>query len=232
MKLFRSVPRSNLIHEAHDEAVTMLELGREFFDLVTNLYLENSPKEKLEEIKRKDKIINKIHRSVRRKVYEHLSITGNQDLFASLVLLSVVDDSERIGDYDKNIADVFYLLPRKLDFGQYHAIFDQVIHQTRGLFADTLKAFRDDDEKSAARVLELYGSISDTCDDTIEEIIKDESRDTIEKDLVAFILLMRYLKRVAAHLKNVSSTIINPFHRIGYKAKRQDLERIRNYPDE
>jgi hypothetical protein len=31
------------------------------------------------------------------------------------------------------------------------------------------------------------------------------------------VLLLRYMKRVAAHLKNVCSAEVNPFHRIGYR---------------
>ena len=31
------------------------------------------------------------------------------------------------------------------------------------------------------------------------------------------VLMLRYLKRVAAHLRNVCSAEVNPFHRIGYR---------------
>jgi hypothetical protein len=30
---------------------------------------------------------------------------------------------------------------------------------------------------------------------------------------------MRYLKRVSAHLKNVASSVVNPYHRIGFREK-------------
>jgi len=32
-------------------------------------------------------------------------------------------------------------------------------------------------------------------------------------------LYMRYLKRVSAHLKNVATSVVNPYHRIGFREK-------------
>ena len=36
-------------------------------------------------------------------------------------------------------------------------------------------------------------------------------------DAVAVALYVRYLKRVAAHLLNILSSVVNPFERIGYR---------------
>ena len=32
-------------------------------------------------------------------------------------------------------------------------------------------------------------------------------------------LYLRYLKRVSAHIKNVATSVVNPYHRIGYREK-------------
>jgi hypothetical protein len=32
-------------------------------------------------------------------------------------------------------------------------------------------------------------------------------------------LYLRYLKRVSAHLKNVATSVVNPYHRIGFREK-------------
>jgi hypothetical protein len=32
-------------------------------------------------------------------------------------------------------------------------------------------------------------------------------------------LYLRYLKRMSAHVKNVATSIVNPFHRIGFREK-------------
>ncbi len=220
MNIFRSKPKSNLLQECIEDTVRMLDMGHEMFQLVTTALVEDSPPEDVKTIKKMDKEMNRLHRDVRRKVYEHLSLTGTQDLYYSLVLLSVVDDTERVGDYDKNIAEIITIIPRRLDFGEYTQRFNNLWERTNVFFDATLTAFREDDETKARFVLEHYGHLSDTCDDMIDEILAGES-ETIKRDLVALIMLVRFFKRVNAHLKNIASTLTNPFHQIGYRPKKE-----------
>jgi len=219
MNLFRLTHRAPLIQEAQKDTEKMLELGQDVFRHLTQAWTGETDPDQLEELKKQDKLINSLHRGVRKKVYEHLSLTGNESLFAALVLLSIVDDSERIGDYGKNIAELISFNPGRLDFGKYQETFERVWNQSTEMFENTIKAIRDDDEKSALKVMEAYVPISNTVDDLIERMFKEESGDTIKREYVALMLLMRYFKRVDAHLKNIASTVVNPFHRIGYKAK-------------
>lgn len=198
----------------------MLELGQGMFRQLTQAWTGETQPGELDELKKQDKTINFLHREVRRKVYEHLSLTGNESLFSALVLLSVVDDSERIGDYGKNIAELVSFTPGSLDFGKYADVFERVWKQSNEMFENTIKAIRDDDEKSALLVMDAYVPISNTVDDLIERMFREENGDMIKREYVALMLLMRYFKRVDAHLKNIASTVVNPFHRIGYKAKK------------
>jgi len=94
----------------------------------------------------------------------------------------------------------------------------------------TLNAIRDDDINAAAHVLNIYDEVSDICDGIIKKIMI-ENTNAIPKDLVALILLLRYFKRVNAHLKNVCSAVINPFHRIGYKPKKKHMVKINKLSD-
>lgn len=220
MNIFRSKPKSDLLQECNDDTVRMLELGHEMFELVTTALVQDSPPEDVKTIKKMDKEMNRLHRDVRRKVYEHLSLTGTRDLYNSLLLLSVVDGAERVGDYDKNIAEIITIIPRRLDFGEYTDEFNLLWKRTNQFFDATISAFRDDDEAKAQMVLENYGAISDTCDDMIDEILAGES-EMIKRDLVALMMLVRFFKRVNAHLKNIASTITNPFHQIGYRPKKK-----------
>ena len=64
-----------------------------------------------------DKKINEFERDVRRKVMTHLAIGGKEDIGSGLVLVSVVIDIERIGDYTKNIYDLAVNHPKKLHGG-------------------------------------------------------------------------------------------------------------------
>ena len=51
------------------------------------------------------------------------------------------------------------------------------------------------------------------------DVIALLSCDLLDKqsDAVAFALYLRFLKRIASHLMNVATSIINPFHKIGVK---------------
>jgi phosphate uptake regulator len=39
------------------------------------------------------------------------------------------------------------------------------------------------------------------------------------REAIVFTLFARYLKRVSAHLGNILTTVINPFHLVGYKVE-------------
>ena len=49
----------------------------------------------------------------------HLVVSGNKDLGSGLILVSVVIDIERMGDYTKNIYDLAIQHPKRLKAGNY-----------------------------------------------------------------------------------------------------------------
>ncbi|MCH8936264.1 MAG: PhoU domain-containing protein, partial [Gemmatimonadetes bacterium] len=64
-----------------------------------------SPEERTQ-IYKQDVKVNKLERKIRKQVIAHLSIAGNSaDVPYSLLLMSLVKDVERIGDYAKNLAE-------------------------------------------------------------------------------------------------------------------------------
>jgi phosphate transport system protein len=212
----------SLVTIALKNAIVMLELGQEMFSLVTDSLVKDTEPEKASNIKRMDKEINKIHREVNRQIFEHLSISPGKNLFPSLVLLTVVKDSERIGDYNKNIAELLEIMPERLDLDKYTDTFQKMWRETTQMFDEAIRAFKEENEQLAHKVLEEYTHISKICDEIIDQILTEGKSKGIKKDLVILVLLMRYFKRVNAHLKNIASTVVNPFHRIGYKFKEEE----------
>jgi phosphate transport system protein len=223
MALFKrsDKPDQSLVHIANENAIRMLEMGHKMFRMVTETLIKDTCKEDLDKIKKIDKEMDQLHREVRRQIYEHLSLSGAKDLFFSLVLLSVVDDSERIGDHSKNIAEIIELLPQKCDFGKLHKSFLKIWKQTDEFFKATLKAFISEDESKAEKILKEYQEIAKTCDGIIASILSDKKTKSVKKDIVALILLVRFFKRINAHLKDIASTVINPYPRIGYRYKEE-----------
>lgn len=220
MFLKKANQEENLVSSAFKEAIEMLAIGREMFDKITTAMVESSKVEDWDEISATDKKINKMHRNIRKKLFEHLSISGGKDLYSSLILLNVINDIERIGDYNKNIADLLSMVPHKLEVGDYGKVLDDIYKETYKFYELTETAFENEDENSAKLVLTSYRKLAKKSDRLLEQIFEDhKAQQNVHKDLIPLVLLLRYFKRLNAHLKNIASTVINPFHRIGYRFK-------------
>ena len=161
--------------------------------------------------------INKFERDVRRKVSTHLSLGNNTDLSAGLVLVSIVIDIERIGDYTKNIYDLALHHPIKLEVNQ---IEDRVVELetfTTEFFSKTINAFKADDTEAARELMTSYKeNMSKQSDAIVNDIISNKIDGISIGEGAAISLYVRYLKRISAHSRNLISSIVNPFERIGY----------------
>ena len=54
-------------------------------------------------------------------------------------------------------------------------------------------------------------------DNIVNNALKGEVEYGSHAKTAAVVLYSRYLKRIGAHLKNITTTVINPFDSIGYK---------------
>ena len=102
--------------------------------------------------------------------------------------------------------------------GGHAAIYESVAERTRSLFQRTGSAFDQGDPESAREHAEFYHGIKQDVDRMLREIIAaDEPDEMVEKRVLGLAFLLRYLKRAAAHLKNICTAISNPFPAIGFK---------------
>jgi phosphate uptake regulator len=167
-----------------------------------------------------DKKINKFERDVRRKVMTHLAVGGKEDVGSGLVLVSVVIDIERIGDYTKNIYDLAVNHPKKLNGGSIEDRLIEVEKNSYALFHDSINAFKNQDiEKARALMGNYKENISSQSDSITNDIILGKIDGLSSGESTAIGLYARYLKRIAAHSRNLISSIVNPFERIGYPEK-------------
>ena len=167
-----------------------------------------------------DKKINEFERDVRRKVMTHLAIGGKEDIGSGLVLVSVVIDIERIGDYTKNIYDLAVNHPKKLIGGSIEDRLSEIEKISFNLFEESIYAFKNQDIEKARGLMGHYkDNISSQSDAITNEIITGEVSDLDVGSASAVGLYSRYLKRIAAHSRNIISSVVNPFERIGYPEK-------------
>lgn len=167
-----------------------------------------------------DKQVNHYERDVRRKVMTHLTVSGTSDLSSGLILVSVVIDIERIGDYAKNIYDLAKAHPRKLGGYSLEDRIQEVEERAGSLFRGMVACFKSNDIDAARSIMVSYKEqFSAFCDQIVADLVSGKVTDVPPGDAAALALYVRYLKRIAAHSRNLVSGLVNPFHRIGYKEK-------------
>jgi len=167
-----------------------------------------------------DKKINEFERDVRRKIMTHLAVGSREDVGSGLVLVSVVIDIERIGDYTKNIYDLAVNHPKKLDGGVVEDSLAEIEKISFSLFEDSIDAFKNQDINKSRSLMGSYKEyISSQSDEITNDIISGKVGDIEIGRAAAVALYARYLKRIAAHSRNLISSVVNPFERIGYPEK-------------
>ncbi|MFH1214787.1 MAG: PhoU domain-containing protein [Candidatus Neomarinimicrobiota bacterium] len=214
--------KKNLTAETVDEAIKMLLKTREMF--VESVWsLRESPTGELRlDVYQHDKAINKLERDIRKKLMTHLMIFDKSEVIAGLTLASVVIDIERIGDYTKNIADLAIQHKQKLHAAEFEETVVSIENRVKDFFEWTIKAFPESDVELARKVVNQYKDVSRDSAIMDNTLVKGECNFSIS-DAVTLALYARFLKRIAAHLYNICTSIVNPFHRIGFKEKSNEL---------
>ncbi len=215
-ELFSFFKGKNLIEEAYSESLNMLKDAFFMFEAAKKSLRETDSNEVDIDVHKYDKKINKYEREVRKKVLTNLSITGTTFLNPGLVLVSIVVDIERIGDYTKNIAELAMHNKEKLVCGIFEEDIKKIEEMVDKRFKLTIEALEKTDEEKAKEVMEDHKWITSTCDKILFDLIAEKDKSIEAGRSVSIALYARYLKRVASHLTNIATGIVNPFHRIGF----------------
>ena len=209
-----------LCQQAFDEALLMLRASHGMHrDSVAALRGEGIL---VTDIYERDRQLNKYERSVRRKILTHLAISPKADLNSGLVITAIVIDIERIGDYTKNIIELAAGLPEPFDGGELSDEIRELEGMVDKMFEDLQPALIASDEDLARGILRSHKSVSGRVERGLQLLRSDQVLKGHSGKAVTAALYLRYLKRVSAHLKNVATSVVNPFHRIGYKEKKRE----------
>lgn len=216
-QIFELFKSDSLYEQALTECHEMLEIDREMFNESTKSLRQSDTAEIPIDIYAMDKKINEFERDVRRKVMTHLVVSGNEDLGSGLILVSVVIDIERIGDYTKNIYDLAVQHPKKLLAGSLEETLSDMEKSTQEFLNKAIDAFKSQDIDAARKLMVEYKTdISSTSNDIVNSIVSGSNNEFSSNEAGSLCLYARYLKRIAAHSRNLVSSIVNPFERIGY----------------
>lgn len=214
IELFR---RESQLNQAFERSQEMLMEDREMFEAAVRSLREQDDARLDLDIFAKDQLINAYEREVRRKVMTHLSVGGEPDVNAALVLASVVIDIERIGDFTKNIVELALHHPQRLVCGIFEEDIRKIETTVKTMFELLIEALPGMDEAKAKEVMSEHWWIARRSDELVNALIEKDEPSLLGREAVTAALYARYLKRVSAHLKNIASSVVNPFDKIGYR---------------
>ena len=222
MSLFKDIVKlwnsDDLLSQAWDESYDMMVLSNEIFTKAIKYLRENEDIDAIRALKKRDIEINLFQKEVRRKVVTHYAVSQNvEDLPNGLVLLNMVVDVERVGDYTKNILDLALNYPDTMIAEQFSDELAEVENEVVSRFSKTIEAINSQDEEVARALMSTYKDVVAVSDKIVNGCISGEIIQGSESKSVTLALYARYLKRIAAHLKNISTILVNPFEAVGYK---------------
>jgi phosphate transport system protein len=212
--LFRS---EGPLQEAYDEAILMLRTSHGMFDdAVAALHSDHAMET---DIYGRDRQLNKYERSVRRKIVTHMSVSAKPDINLGLVLTAIVIDIERIGDYTKNIVELAGAVEGPFDGIELHEEVLEIERALGQMFDDIAPALDESDEEKARKIIQAHGRVAEIVDKSVHDLSAGVALSGRSGHAVTVAIYMRFLKRVSAHIKNVATSVVNPYHRIGFREK-------------
>ncbi len=209
----------DFLAKVFEEFKSMLDDTEFMFKAVRSRLLDNVEepdlKQKIYDI---DKKVNLLQKDIRRRIVEHLSLQPTVNVTACLVLMSVVKDAERLGDYCKNLYEVTELIAEPVDQQLFTNYFKEIDKDIIKLFEQTKKAFIEADEDMARLTWDYEKRIAKDCDRIVANLAQS---DLSVNEAVCFVLIARHFKRLAAHLVNIATSVILPLSDLDYFDERQ-----------
>ncbi len=205
---------SSQIEVIEQQIGDMLATTHETFTLAMDSLLRaTDPAEVGQRLRKADKTVNKVERTIRRELVVHAGVHGpSADSPLLFVYMSISKDIERVGDINKDLWD---LAAAGVDLRQFdeHGEFAGYSEQIQGLITETARVFAERDAETAARLLNQTDELKDRFDDSV---VLQLTSTRPASEAVARALLYRYLKRIVAHLMNVMTAVVMPLDRLDY----------------
>jgi phosphate uptake regulator len=207
-KLFGFSRSSSLVDAAMKDISRMLQQAGKMLDHSLANLLDNQTLEV--DLESMDDVIDEAEQSVRRSILEHLVVSPRKDLSISLILASIVQDAERIGDFARGLAQVATLAkgPRE---GPFADRLRSLAMRVRPLFEQCEQAFREDDVDLARALVINHRALKAE----LIQYVQDLANSDLSPDMaLAYGTSATMLRRISSHLSNIVSTVIQPFDRI------------------
>ena len=205
----------NPLRAMADNFAKMIELTHEQTVKAGEIYFSRTTSpESRSEIRRMDVEVNKLERKIRKQVIQRLSLRGTtQQVPYSLLLMSLVKDVERIGDYAKNLSEVVDFSSDPLPDDEITAELHEFRKFVETAFGSTAEIFSESDREGAIELITAGRGLAQRSDALLSRIARSDYNASLT---TSAILGTRYYKRIGAHLLNILSSVVMPLHKLDY----------------
>ncbi len=211
LSIFRA---SDPLAEVGDNFARMLKLTHDMNLAAGKIFFEEDNQAERNLIYEWDSEVNELERTIRRQVVTHLAVPGSDaDLPYSLLLISLIKDVERLGDYAKNLAELADIRPQLLPEGSVLSELVSIRRRVEIAFQSCAEVFVGARKDKAAELIRQGRETARRCDRLISEIGRSEYD---AATTTAFILGTRYYKRIGGHVLNVLSSVVMPLDKVDY----------------
>ena len=223
IQLFRP---GNPMEGLSDDFEKMYGIVQEMAQMVRpHIFKHSLTLEQRSEIYKLDIQVNKLERAIRKRVVNHVTMSREQIPYC-LLLMSLVKDVERIGDYIKNISEISELGGGPIPEGDLSRELAELADTAMLMMNEVYTVFSNEQQERANELVQIGRMAGKRCDHLLVALAKSDFTAT---ETTSLVLLTRFYKRVSGHLLNIASSVIMPLHKIDFYD--EQLVTFDNNPD-
>lgn len=215
--LFRILSNSNPLEDAGRHFAEMLRLVEGMIRTASKAYWGShlTPVER-RQLQETDAAVNQLQRTIRKEVILNLSGSASSDAPYGLMLMSLVKDAERLGDYAKNLAELHSLCDRgagDLPQGELLDELRRIADFVEEISSQASPVYQQNDKPRAKELSARARQTGHSCDALVRRLAASGLHSAVVVDMT---LATRYYKRIAGHLSNLLSSVLMPLHKLDY----------------
>ena len=206
---FLTGARPPLVEQSMTDLGVMLDTADSMFAAATNCLLDNEALHV--DLSVQDGIVNDREQKIRRSVLEHILADPRAELSLSLLLVSIVQDAERLGDLAKSIAKASELAaaPR---MGAHVEALRPIRDRVQSAFPRVRRSFVVGDARTGREVMEEHAGTKTDVADFLRQLAAAD--DVTSNEAVVLSISARMIGRTSSHLSNIVSAVALPFDQV------------------
>ena len=206
---FLTGSRPPLVEQSMTDLGVMLDTADSMFAAATNCLLDNEPLHV--DLSAQDDLINAREQTIRRSVLEHILADPRAELALSLLLVSIVQDAERLGDLAKSISKASELsaAPR---MGRHVEALRPIRDRVQSAFPRVRRSFVVGDARVGRVVMDEHVQTKGDVGRFLQDLASAD--DVSANEAVVLAVSSRMIGRASSHLSNIVSAVALPFDQV------------------